>query len=387
MKIKKLEYYDKEYEWKLELVEFLPNLNLLVGISGAGKTSILKAIRSLQAIATGESLNGVGWDVLFLTDENTEYRWIGEFETQESQIYISGEDEESKEKNRFKIIQENIYVNNDVILDRTENKIIFDNKQTPKLSPVTSIVELLSQEDKILPIRDAFKKIIFSQSDGDLENLFIGPIYRLNKYDQLNIDQLKASNIPIEDKLFIAYQNHPQVFQQIKDSFTNIFTKVEDIKIASWKSIDSTNIPISLANLLRDAAVIQIKERGINQWIIRNISSGMLKSLMFIAELYLSSEGSVILIDEFENSLGVNCLNSITNDILLSNYDRQYIITSHHPYIINNISPEYWKIVTRKGSTITVHNAEDFHISPTRQKAFIELINVLEDFPEGIDNE
>lgn len=386
MKIKKLEYYDQEYEWKIEPVEFLPNINLLVGISGAGKTSILRAIRRLQSIATGKSLNGVGWDVLFLTDDQTEYRWLGKFETQEFQIYISGEDEESKEKNRFKIVQENIYVNNEVILDRSEEKIIFDDKQTPKLSPVTSIVELLSQEDKILPIREAFKKIIFSQSDDDIENLLIGLISRLNKYDKLNIDQLKASNLPIEDKLFIAYQNHPQVFQQIKDSFTNIFTKVEDIKIDSLNDIKSSNRSISLARLWGDAAVIQIKERGVNQWIIRNISSGMLKSLMFIAELYLSPEGSVILIDEFENSLGVNCLNSTTDDILLSNHDRQYIITSHHPYIINNISPEYWKIVTRKGSTITVQDAEDYHISPTRQKSFIELINVLEDFPEGLES-
>ena len=78
--------------------------------------------------------------------------------------------------------------------------------------------------------------------------------------------------------------------------------------------------------------------------------------------------------------------NSITDDIFLSNHDKQYIITSHHPYIINNISPEYWKIVTRKGSIITVHDAKDFHISPTRQKAFIELINVLEDFPEGLES-
>ncbi len=59
MKIHKLEYYDKEYQWKLEKLELLDNLNLLVGVSGAGKTRILKAIRSLRAIANGIPLNGV----------------------------------------------------------------------------------------------------------------------------------------------------------------------------------------------------------------------------------------------------------------------------------------------------------------------------------------
>nr|WP_293102352.1 hypothetical protein [Okeania sp. SIO2F4] len=52
-------------------------------------------------------------------------------------------------------------------------------------------------------------------------------------------------------------------------------------------------------------------------WILSpHISSGMLKTLMYISELYLSPEGSVILIDEFENSLGVNCLDSVTDLIL-----------------------------------------------------------------------
>jgi recombinational DNA repair ATPase RecF len=51
MKINKLEYCDLEYQWQLEAVEFSPNLNLLVGVSGAGKTRILQAIRNLKAIA------------------------------------------------------------------------------------------------------------------------------------------------------------------------------------------------------------------------------------------------------------------------------------------------------------------------------------------------
>jgi AAA15 family ATPase/GTPase len=110
---------------------------------------------------------------------------------------------------------------------------------------------------------------------------------------------------------------------------------------------------------------------------------------MYIATIELSPDGSVILIDEFENSLGVNCLDSITENLSDSskNRDLQFIITSHHPYIVNNISSAYWKIITRKDGVITARNAEDYHISRSRHKAFIELINVLKDFPEGLDEE
>lgn len=106
---------------------------------------------------------------------------------------------------------------------------------------------------------------------------------------------------------------------------------------------------------------------------------------MYISELYLSPDDCVILIDEFENSLGINCLDNVT-DLILSNRKSQFIITSHHPYVINNISPAYWKIVTRKGSLVTVKDAKDFHIPDSRQKAFIDLINVLQN-EEDADKE
>ena len=43
-----------------------------------------------------------------------------------------------------------------------------------------------------------------------------------------------------------------------------------------------------------------------------DISSGMLKTFWYLVEIYLSPRNSLILIDKFENSLGVNCLDSIT---------------------------------------------------------------------------
>ncbi|MDS9399215.1 AAA family ATPase, partial [Aphanizomenon flos-aquae NRERC-008] len=143
--------------------------------------------------------------------------------------------------------------------------------------------------------------------------------------------------------------------------------------------------PAALSDILRDAVTINIKEKRVNDW-IENISSGMLKTFMYISELSLSPEGAVILIDEFENSLGVNCIDSVT-DLILENRDLQFFITSHHPYIINNISPAYWKIVTRTGGLVSVKNSEYFHISNSRQKAFIDLINILEDDNEEVEEE
>jgi ABC-type dipeptide/oligopeptide/nickel transport system ATPase component len=369
MKIKKLEYYDDEYKWQLEPVEFHSNLNLLVGVSGVGKTRILKSIKSLKSIANGKSLNGVRWNVCFLTDDDHEYSWSGEFETKEGTIPIN---EDSEEDKQIKILNEELLCNEELLVKRTHSEIIFEGKKTPKLSPFESVIELLKEEDKISPIQKSLDKIILTNfRTFDTWRL---PAQILKRHQKSSLASLRDSDLPVEIKLAILYRILPEEFRKIKEAFIKVFPNVVDLKV---ETIREENIPIPLSEFLNGATTVSIKERYVKDW-IESISSGMLKTLMYISELYLSPENSIVLIDEFENSLGVNCLNSVT-ELILSNSKLQFIITSHHPYIINNVSPLYWKIVTRKGSIVTVKNAKDFHIPASRQKAFIDLINVLEE--------
>jgi predicted ATP-dependent endonuclease of OLD family len=110
---------------------------------------------------------------------------------------------------------------------------------------------------------------------------------------------------------------------------------------------------------------------------------GLLKTLAHITEIHLLAEGSILLIDEFENSLGVNCIDVVT-ELLNDRKDIQFIITSHHPYIINKIPMQHWKIITRKGSVVTATNATDYEeLSGSRHKVFTQLIN-LPEYTEGI---
>lgn len=371
MQIKKLKYYDNEYKWDLKEVNFLPNLNLLVGVSGVGKTRILRAIHSLKVIANGASLNGVKWDVCFIADNNLEYTWSGEFETKESTISI---DENQEENDQVKLINEKLTCSNKkVLVERQNSEIIFDGNRTPKLSPFESVVELLKQEDQISPVKESLDKIILADSES-VDKVWRLPVSIFKKFENSSISALQQSGLPAPIKLAILYRTLPEEFNKIKEAFISIFPNVLDIKIEAMKDED---IPIALSKILREATIVSIKEKGTKSW-IENISSGMMKALMYISELYLAPENCIILIDELENSLGVNCLDDIT-EIVLDNRKSQFIITSHHPYIINNISPAYWKIVTRKAGLVTVKDSEYFHISESRQKAFIDLINVLED--------
>lgn len=374
MQIKKLEYYDDEYKWKLAEVDFLPNLNLLVGVSGVGKTRILRAIYSLKSIANGASLNGVKWNVCFIADNELEYTWSGEFETRESTISI---DESSEENEQVKLIMEKLVCNNEnVLIERKDSEIILNGNKTPKLSPFESVVELLKQEDKIAPVKESLDKIILADS-GSVDRAWRLPVSIFKKFEKASLSALQESGLPVPIKLSILYRILPEEFNKIKEAFISVFPNILDIKV---EIIKDDNIPIALSKLLKEATTVSIREKGVKDW-IENISSGMLKTLMYISELYLAPENCIILIDEFENSLGVNCLDNVT-ELVLDNKKLQFIITSHHPYIINNVSPAYWKIVTRKAGLVTVKDPEEFHISESRQKAFIDLINVLENDEE-----
>jgi len=81
--------------------------------------------------------------------------------------------------------------------------------------------------------------------------------------------------------------------------------------------------------------------------------------------------------DEYENSLGINAINFFPSFLADIETDKQFIITSHHPYIINKIPVENWFIFHRKGSEIKIRygreNVERFGRS--KQQRFIQLIN------------
>ncbi len=387
MKIIKLEYENNVDQWKLNPVEFSPNINLLVGISGAGKTKILDSINTLKDIANGKSFNGVRWDVTFSTqDDNITYRWKGEFECDSNKKFRISFIDDDPEDDEDKILYEYLYKDQESLIVRKEDSITFKQYKIPKLSPFESVIELLSQEEDIGVIQQAFDQIMIKEPSDPIENIWDIPSTVFRNHKSLSLNEIKESGLETSVKLGLAYFYCPEVFSKIKEKFIEIFSTVEDIKMETFTEEELSQVPPRLFNIAKEITHISLKEKNVEPWIDQTyLSSGMLKTLIYLIELYLSPDGSVILIDEFENSLGVNCIDSVT-DLICENKSLQFIITSHHPYIINNISPEYWKIVTRKGGNVNVKTAEDFQISSSRQKAFLDLINVLEDYPEGLED-
>ena len=377
MYIKSLEYHDIASGWQLELLRFSP-LTLLVGASGVGKTQILSALLNLKDIANGSERNGIKWAIEFDTDNEHQYRWEGEFENLGLARDLYKFKKENDENIQFfsKIVYEKLILNNEEILSRNQTGIIFESKQTVQLPHHQSVLQLLKEEEKVSHANKGFRKVHFSSNS--LQLWILKPI--LSK-EHSSLESLRESQQHISYKLHFTYLYDKEVFEKIKTNFLSIFPHVEDLKIAPFEEPERQNshpffeeIPI----------VIQFKEKGIKHWIHQGkMSSGMFRSLKHLAEIYLCAKRSVILIDEFENSLGINCIDAVTDHLVNPERTLQFIITSHHPYIINHIPFKYWKVVTRQAGKVMTHDASELNLGKSKHEAFIQLLN-LDEYTEGI---
>ncbi len=69
MKIKSFRFDDHKENWHLKET-FFDDFNLLVGVSGVGKTKILQALNLVCDVATDNNYSQVGWATWLPTSNN-----------------------------------------------------------------------------------------------------------------------------------------------------------------------------------------------------------------------------------------------------------------------------------------------------------------------------
>lgn len=363
MRFKSFTIKDNISGWNVENVEFNPMLTLLVGASGVGKTRILNAIMGICGITQGSTLNGVEWKVEF-EQNGRDYIWEGEFEKKEETTnFIPFVND-----NRYALLRESLSENGKSIVSRKEGDFTYLDQKMVKLDNTKSAIELLKEEDSIRPVFYGFSQC-YNLNVAD-NSIHISPVNDVSKRNVLSSDQIKRLGIfsPLE-KFFLLKENGLKEFDLIFQKFHGIFPSVEKIDFKLAKTFNNTLIP-----------VLVIKEKNVPSLIAQNvISSGMMRTLLQIITLVLANDGDVIMIDEFENGLGVNCINELADLIMEPEADIQVIMTSHHPYIINTIPVKNWKILTRNGCDVQVHTAEQLRIGEhSKHEAFMQLMQTPE---------
>lgn len=380
MRLQRLAYRNKDTGWRLAPTEFLEDLTLLVGISGVGKTQILDAVQTLQQIVRGSRFRNE-WCVEWALDFSVlgqSYRWLGELGARSEASNGAVADAEAlrspseRRTSALGFLSERLERNGEALVERSGDRILFQGRPTPKLSPYQSVLNLLSEEEALQPVYAGFGRLVFRDHLAPPSGLQHARLTDYcNRYRTL--ERIRDSELPVYVKLVLVHENAQPAFQQLVQRFQAIFPHVEDVTIERLT-----------VEHIGDVPELRIKERGSTTWIPEpNISSGMFHTLIYLSNIMFSPDDTVLLIDEFENGLGANCLDEITSEIIAQSRRLQFILTTHHPYVINRIDSKHWRVVSRKGSTVETQTASTLGIGRSRHEAFLQLINSAP-FREGI---
>jgi predicted ATPase len=379
MRIKSFEYRDAD-GWTLEPMT-LDGFNLLVGVSGAGKTRIVRAIERVCAVALGsretekeaEEARGASFSIDF-DHAGLVYRWEAELEPAAQRA-----DDNAPTGDAPLIRRELILRDGEPLVERTPERFILMGQSFLRMNRAKSAIATLGEEPELAPLRAAFSRCISKVLDefpshGTQFDAVIGKA----PYEYRSIDELGANlAMPLHHKADFLKTLFPGSFQEVESSFREAFPLVEKLDIFKYRP---ASFELAAPNKHNVSLVAQ--EAGVHEKIFfHKMSSGMQRYLSFLIHLSFAPPGTVVLIDELESGLGVNCLPAATRFLLSRARDLQFVITSHHPYIIEQVPPRHWKIVTRHGSRVSVLDASNIAtLSEGRSHLdrFTRLINLPE---------
>lgn len=353
--------------WDFVNVNF-EKINLLVGDTATGKSRMLNTIFNLgRFIGSNEFINGY-WDLIF---EHSENKYKLHLQTEERE----GEDEPGV------IINEIVWVYDKEefkpIVERNGDSFLFLDVQMPKLSRNETAISLLKSEDVIQPIHQAFsviqRRLFHHDALKKVSELNALPLKLLKSMEEKkDLQELFRAGMNLSANLFFLQKYFNETYKHIIDQYRSIFPFVQESRMTDLSKVQpSISIPGNIP-------VFSIRERGSQKWIpVTQLSSGMQKVLLILTDINILPNGGVYIVDEYENSLGINAIDFFPEYVLELDKEIQFFITSHHPYIINEIPPRNWFVFHRKGMQVDIKYGKELEerFGESKQQVFIQLIN------------
>lgn len=392
MIVKSLQFKDQVRKWELEPTSF-SQFNLLVGASGVGKTRILESLDQVRraALFGAKVAPGCEWTLIFSLEKET-YTWSAQTspppldaqDIREADATIA-----SSAPDEVRFIREKLERSSkEVLVERDAESFVFLGKSLPRLNDSDSAISLLRHEAQLKPLQEAMRRFLVSRAHDSHRNIFFAFDKKATERIEARLTTLeelrRTDALNILSKALLLERVFPAEFAEIQAQFQAIFPQVEAVRAGTKAEFDP--VQSNILNASFDVLGVAIREKGLEGWLFQDrISSGMLRSLFHLLELALAPAGTIVLIDEFENSLGVNCLPQIADHLLQRSGELQFVITSHHPYVINNIPTHTWRVVTRRGSKVRVLTDQELPAlrAGSRHDRFTLLLN-LKEFEEGI---
>jgi len=358
----------KNVSFVIDQIKF-DDINLFGGLSGVGKTRLLNTIHNLSLIIRKEKKLSAGyWEIEFSIDKKTYHYTLDlKIDPDSGNVFIN---------------KEILIENQKKLIERNGRNFKFSGERLPKLSQEDIGIFLLREEPNIENVFSEFKKVFIRRLNPfyyvNVEEQILGfskEILTLKK-EKFTLEYIKNKFKDVNSQLYLLKEFHKDVFSGIESDFKNIFPFVEKIDVKPINEIED----VGGSSLPKDTfiPVLLIKEKKLKKPVpVFSISSGMMRAVIQLVDVYTMPENSIYLIDEIENSMGIRSLPVMIDILFKFSGKIQFIFTTHHAYIFNNVDVKYWKILTRDGSHIKVTDwtvlKEKY--SKSHQDAYIQLLN------------
>lgn len=363
MKIKWIEFENLNTGLKIERIDFFEDVTLLVGLSGVGKSQILNAVSYSLALAIRKHIVLRPYSATLGIEINNDiYEWSYKIELNPSNDIIVDDSEE------YIITRERLKKNNSLVFERNGADVnVIGYTSVPQPKKDESLLLQYSEDKEFEPLITGLRKLYSIEmelevrggiSSESFNNLKSRVKNTLKKND--DTDFKRFSHLPVMLKIYIAKEYYPDLYIKIFNAVKELFIEVQDIDVVE----DVTREMYLLCMTVYDKKLLQ-----------NDISNGMLKTIYYIVELFTMSNDSLVMIDEFENGLGVNCIDLLSELLFNERQDLQFIITSHHPKIINSIPMNRWKIIDRNMSKVINSGFDKYGIGNSQHDAYFNLIN------------
>lgn len=363
VRIKWIEFMNVETGLKIEKINFFDDVTLLVGLSGAGKTQILNAVKYSLNLAVKNDFILKPFDAsMGICVDGIDYVWSYRIESVPNDGLIL------ENQNKYNIVYECLMKDGHLVFERNQDKInVVGYDKVPQPKKNESLLSQYSEDEKFEKLISGIRKLYSVEMELAVRrgistenfNRLKTKVIEILKNDR-GTEFRVFSHLPVAMKIFIAKQYYEEMYVKIFEAVKELFIEIEDIDV-----IEDEELEMYLV-------AIQVYGKKLLQ---RDISNGMLKTIYYLVELFTMSKDSLVLIDEFENGLGVNCIDLLSDMLLHERDDLQFIITSHHPKIINGIEKNRWKIIDRECETVKNRDSNDYGIGNSQHDAYFNLIN------------
>lgn len=378
-----VEFKNNDINLSIDRVNFNKGISLLVGLTGSGKSQIISAIEILIGIATTstDSFQSISGSISFSVSDR-EYIWTV------STIHCEEDDNSNEETTNRRmnycrmmyydakttIESESLTCNGEIVFIRNDKtNYIAGFSEIPPCDNTRSYISIFKKEEKLHDVfvsflnvfqiwflRPAAYKVNVSYIDDRAARFSFLSEFRLDR-ERYNASFPKGYDLI--SKIRILLDTNINLWEEILANYRAIFNEVDDITIGPC-----------LGSKEAVTIYFQIGDTKID---IGNISSGMVKSLQLITDVFTASYNNVVIIDELENGYGINCIDSVWDIIKKCSYYTQFVLTSHHPYVISNLDYRRLLIVQRNGNNILTCTGQDFKLGETHHDYYDAIFNRL----------